>query len=72
MSWNLQTDSFTFQVSREVKPFMQSGILATVNSLYDPLGFVAPVTIQGKALVRELSVNQCDWDSPLSPDREAE
>ncbi|XP_041424892.1 uncharacterized protein LOC121395423 [Xenopus laevis] len=72
VSWNLQTDSFTFQVSREVKPFTRRGILATVNSLYDPLGFATPITVQGKALVRELSVDQCDWDTPLSPDKETQ
>ncbi|XP_053577874.1 uncharacterized protein LOC128667035 [Bombina bombina] len=72
VSWNLQTDSFTFQVSKEVKPFTRRGILATVNSLYDPLGFASPITMQGKSLVRELSKDQCDWDSPLLPDREAQ
>ncbi|XP_067309102.1 uncharacterized protein [Pseudorasbora parva] len=72
VSWNLQSDSFTFQVSKEVKPFTRRGILATVNSLYDPLGFAAPITIQVKALVRELSVDQCDWDMPLSEDREVQ
>ncbi len=52
VSWSLETDCFMFQVSPDVKPFTRRGILSTVNSLYDPLGFVAPVTMQGKALVR--------------------
>jgi limonene-1,2-epoxide hydrolase len=50
LSWNLETDSFSFQVSHNEKPFMRRGILSIVNSLYDPLGFVAPITMQGKAL----------------------
>lgn len=70
ISWNLLSDRFTFQVSKEVKPFTQRGILAIVNSLYDPLGFAAPITIQGKALVWEISVDQRDWDTPLSAHRE--
>ncbi len=41
-----------------------------VNSLYDPLGFLAPVTVQGKALVRKLTNDQCDWDSPIPAERE--
>lgn len=43
LSWNLETDSFTCQVSSEEKPFPQRGVLSTVNSLYEPLGFVAPI-----------------------------
>lgn len=42
LSWNLQTDSFTFQVAQHTKPFTRRGVLSAVNSLYDPLGFVAP------------------------------
>ncbi|XP_034547118.1 uncharacterized protein LOC117818374 isoform X1 [Notolabrus celidotus] len=65
LTWSLQTDTFTFCVSREKKPFTRRGILSTVNGIYDPLGFAAPVTIQGKALVRELSAEQFEWDAPL-------
>ncbi|KAK7879264.1 hypothetical protein WMY93_033946, partial [Mugilogobius chulae] len=48
------------------------GVLATVNSLYDPLGFVSPITMQGKALLRELTTEQNDWDEPLPAEREEE
>lgn len=68
--WNLESDSFSFQVSREEKPFTKRGILSTVQSLYDPLGFVAPITVQGKALVRELSSKEYDWDDPLPSDKQ--
>ena len=65
LTWNLEFDFFTFCVSREKKPFTRREILSTVNGLYDPLGYVSPVTIQGKALVRELSADQAEWDAPL-------
>ncbi|XP_060765880.1 uncharacterized protein LOC132874028 [Neoarius graeffei] len=68
--WNLESDSFSFQVSREEKPFMKRGILSTIQSLCDPLGFVAPITVQGKALVRELSSKEYDWDDPLPSDKQ--
>ncbi|XP_062413903.1 uncharacterized protein LOC134105319 [Pungitius pungitius] len=67
--WELETDTFTFQVVDEDKPYTRRGVLSTVNSLYDPLGFVAPVTIQGKAILRELTMEVGDWDSPLPPDK---
>lgn len=72
LSWNLETDCFTYLVSQEEKPFTRRGVLSTVNSLYDPLGFVVPITMQGKALVRELSSDQTEWDAPLSPKKELE
>lgn len=72
VSWKLKMDCFTFRVSREVKPFTRRGTLSMVNSLYDPLGFVSPVTMQGKALVRQLSSVQQDWDDPLPADKKAQ
>lgn len=72
VGWNLENDSFTFRVGKDAKPFTRRGILSVVNSLYDPLGFAAPVTIQGKALYRELTLEQQDWDEPLPAHREAE
>lgn len=70
--WNLENDCFTFQVATEPKPYTRRGVLATVTSLYDPLGFVSPISMQGKALLRELSAEQKDWDEPLPVEREEE
>ena len=63
--WDLKKDCFTFNVSDETKPFTRRGVLSTINSLYDPLGFVAPVTIHGKSILRELTADSRDWDAPL-------
>lgn len=68
LSWNLRKDCFTFQVSDTEKPFTRRGVLSVVNSLYDPLGFVAPVTIVGKNLLKEMTISNGDWDDPL-PDK---
>ncbi|RXN13836.1 hypothetical protein ROHU_037202 [Labeo rohita] len=71
LSWNLKNDTFTFRVDSEKKPFTRRGVLATVNSVFDPLGLAAPVTIQGKFLLRDLTIDTKDWDAPLPTDREA-
>lgn len=63
--WNLETDCFNFQVQSDNRPYTRRGLLSVVNSLYDPLGFVAPITVQGKLLLRELTANATDWDSSL-------
>ena len=75
--WDLQSDSFTFQVLLEEKPFTRRGVLSVTNSLYDPLGLAAPVIIKGKHLLRslskEFSASHPDaWDYPLPAEREAE
>lgn len=72
LNWHLETDNFTFLVSREEKPFTQRGILSIVNSIFDPLRFVAPITVQGKALVRELCTEHCEWDAPLPADKKTQ
>lgn len=68
ISWDIATDEFTFQVSTAEKPYTRRGVLSIINSLYDPLGFAAPVSIKGRALLRELSMDAGGWDDPL-PER---
>ncbi|CAM1323454.1 Uncharacterised protein r2_g3196 [Pycnogonum litorale] len=65
--WDLQTDRFTFQVSSDPKPYTKRGLLSVINSLYDPLGFVQPVVIGGKILLRQITnlTGKIDWDDPL-------
>lgn len=67
VSWDTETDSIIFQVSKDLKPFTRRGVLSTINSLFDPIGFTAPVTLQGKLFLREVmsTVKQVGWDEPL-------
>ncbi|XP_071158970.1 uncharacterized protein [Mytilus edulis] len=70
LSWNLQTDMFIFRVNDDEKPITRRGILSTINSLFDPLGFITPLVISGKILLREVVPPGTDWDDPLSIDHE--
>ena len=68
--WDLETDTFTFRVSQESKPFTRRGVLSVINSLFDPLGIASPVVIQGKMLLRCLSTHLKnhqlgEWDEPI-------
>ncbi|XP_075933003.1 uncharacterized protein LOC142932811 [Anarhichas minor] len=71
VSWNIMSDTFTFHVPEGQKPFTRRGVLSTVNSLFDPLGFLAPVTIEGRLLLREFSTQDTEWDTCL-PEAKAE
>lgn len=48
LSWELKHDIFTFRAMASEKPYTHRGVPAVVNSLFDPLGLVIPVIIQGK------------------------
>ena len=50
LCWNLDNDTFTFQVQMTEKPYTRRGMLAVVNSIYDPVGFLSPITLKGKLL----------------------
>ena len=71
--WNLEKDAFTFQVALPEKPFTRRGVLAVVNSIFDPFGFVIPTTLQGRLLLRKLiqignkkeGNKTLGWDDPL-------
>ncbi|XP_060596551.1 uncharacterized protein LOC132750565 [Ruditapes philippinarum] len=66
--WDLKKDHFVFSVQLGEKPVTRRGVLSMINSIYDPLGFIAPITITGKILLREAISSGLDWDVPLSTD----
>lgn len=53
LRWDLKND--TLIITRSEKLFTQRGVLSTINSLFGPLGFVAPINIQGKFLLWQLT-----------------
>ncbi|RXN31543.1 hypothetical protein ROHU_004747 [Labeo rohita] len=68
--WDIKSDTFTFKVAANNEPYTHRGVLSVVNSLFDPLGFVAPVTIRGRAVVRELTKEVHDWDAVFPEEKE--
>ena len=45
VTWDVARDCFLVKISPSPRPFTKRGILGVVNSVYDPLGFVAPVVL---------------------------
>ena len=51
VQWCIESDNFKFVVSLRDRPCTRRGILSTVSSIFDPLGFVSPVLLEGKAIL---------------------
>ena len=44
-------------------------VLSLVSSIYDPLGWVSPLTVRGKMFIQTLWKERMGWDQNLNPDQ---
>ena len=65
LQWNVVSDQFGFKIVVKEKPFTRRGILSTVCSIYDPLGFAAPFIFQTKLFLQDLCGKKLDWDDVI-------
>ena len=63
--WFVETDELGFEIKNLNRPETKRGILSAVCSLYDPLGFAAPVALTERALIQDMWKAKLDWDQPL-------
>ena len=69
VQWCVQSDSFGFRIVISSKPFTRRGVLSTVSSIFDPLGFIAPFTLLAKKLLQDLCCHKdLDWDDDIPED----
>ncbi len=59
--WDAEQDAFTFSTIMKPQPITRHGILSIVGSVYDPLGFLAPVVLCGKQILQELCKAKLGW-----------
>ncbi|XP_067019483.1 uncharacterized protein [Acropora muricata] len=53
------------------RPCTRRPILSEVSSIFDPLGFVAPVLLEGKAILQEVCRQNVGWDDPVPAELQA-
>ena len=63
--WNVSSDTMGFRVQIAKKPVTRRGILSTISSIFDPLGFVVPVLLTPKILLQQLCRLDLGWDDPI-------
>ncbi|XP_016522029.1 uncharacterized protein LOC107834739 [Poecilia formosa] len=68
LQWCVETDAFQFKIKLKHLALTRRGMLSGNSSVYDPLGFLAPVTLEAKLLLQELCKRSCSWDDALPQD----
>ncbi|KAK7879138.1 hypothetical protein WMY93_034081, partial [Mugilogobius chulae] len=65
IQWCAETDKFKFKINLRERPHTRRGLLSLVSSIFDPLGFLAPVILPAKRLLQEICRLRCSWDEDL-------
>lgn len=74
LTWNMASDSFHYQSSLPPVPktISKRSVLAEIQRLFDPLGWLGPAIILAKMLIQKLWIEGCNWDDILSKELEEE
>lgn len=65
LTWKKDTDTLQVNFPSEPARETKRGVLTNLAKVYDPLGLVSPVTLEGKRLYREMCLQKLGWDTPL-------
>ena len=69
IQWEVNSDTFHYKYSANEQQTCTNRrrILSRISSMYDPLGLISPVVLQGKILFQEATRQRLSWDEPVSP-----
>ena len=68
VQWSVELDCFGFCIILKDQPLTRRGVLSTVASVYDPLGFLGPLMLRAKRILQEVCQKGLNWDDPISED----
>lgn len=70
MLWDISSDNFKYDIQLKDTPKTKRGLLSTLSTVYDPLGWVSPFILRAKLLFQQLCKLKKTWDEPLPRDIE--
>ena len=68
INWNLVSDELSLSkpsASKLQHVSSKREVLQAIASVFDPLGFFAPIVLEAKLFMKELWIERCDWDYKL-------
>ncbi|XP_068205571.1 uncharacterized protein [Palaemon carinicauda] len=68
VQWDLATDELGVRAELVSVPRTKQDLLSAIDSIYDPLGILAPVLIEGKVIMQDLCQLKITWDMELDSD----
>ena len=63
--WCVESDSFRFRIKLHDRTLTRRGVLSIVGPIYDPNGYLAPITFKGKQILQKMCQDKLDCDSPV-------
>ena len=63
--WQVEPNTYGFDVHLEERPLTRCGLLSTVSSVY-PFGFVSPFILKAEMLFQELCQIKLGWDDAMT------
>ena len=67
LKWNKSSDTLTvsFPTVDSVSTTTKRTILSKLAKVYDPLGVVSPITLEGKIIFRDVCKTKVPWDADI-------
>lgn len=66
LKWNKHRDILAVTFPDDDTPTTKRGILSRLSKIYDPLGLVSPLTLEGKLIYRDVCNAKTPWDAALN------
>ena len=66
LKWDKHQDTLAVMIPTEQAKPTKRGILGKLASIYDPLGLIAPLTLTGKQIYRDVCEAKKPWDALLN------
>ena len=65
LRWNKDSDTIAVTFPQEIVAATKRGVLGKIAKVYDPLGLVPPLTLEGKMVYRDACQKKMAWNAEL-------